>query len=57
MAKFGKQELWQATSCLLCIAMAWARLDDVGASEFSGGRVTGPLFRMAEGGSFSSYWR
>jgi hypothetical protein len=51
MAKFGKQELWQATSCLLCIAIAWARLDDVGASEFSGGRITGTLFAMAESGS------
>jgi hypothetical protein len=52
MPKFGKQELWQASSCLLCIAVAWARLDDVGASEFGGGRVTGPLFVMAESGSF-----
>jgi hypothetical protein len=26
-------------------------LDDFGASEFSGGRLTGPLFKMAELGS------
>src|SRR5258708_19464627 len=51
MAKFGKQELWQAISCVLCIAVAWVHLDDVGASEFSGGRVTGPLFAMADNGS------
>jgi Na+(H+)/acetate symporter ActP len=52
MPKFGKQELWQATSYLLCLAVAWMRLDDIGASEFIGGRVTGPLFTMAECGSF-----
>ncbi len=52
MAKFGKHELWQASSCALCVAVAWARMDDVGAGEFSGGRVTGPLFTMAESGSF-----
>jgi len=51
MAKFGKQQLWQAISCLLCIAVAWVRLDDLGASEFSGGWLTGPLFTMAEDGS------
>src|SRR5258708_1376122 len=51
MAKFGKQELWQAISCVLCIAVAWVHSDDVGASEFSGGRVTGPLFAMADNGS------
>jgi Na+(H+)/acetate symporter ActP len=52
MAKFGKPELWQASSCLFCLAVAWARLDDLGSAELSGGRVTGPLFLMAESGSF-----
>lgn len=52
MARFGKQELWQAAICLLCLAVVWIRLGDIAASEFSGGRVTGPLFAMAEGGSF-----
>ena len=52
MARFGKQELWQAVSCLLCLAIAWIRLDDIGASEFIGGWLTGPLFTMAECGSF-----
>src|SRR6266704_4778095 len=51
MAKFGKQQLWQAISCLLCIAVAWVRLDDLGAPEFSGGWLTGPLFTMADDGS------
>src|SRR5882672_5265566 len=44
MGRFGKQEFWQAGSCLLCLAIAWIRLDDIGASEFIGGRVTGSLF-------------
>src|SRR5258708_17115781 len=52
MPKFGKHELWQAGSCVLCIGVAWLHLDDIGASEFSGGRVTAPLFAMAGIGSF-----
>src|SRR5437667_10577744 len=51
MARFGKQEFWQGASCLLCLAVAWIRLDDIGASEFIGGRVTGPQLTMAECGS------
>jgi Na+(H+)/acetate symporter ActP len=51
MAKFGKQELWQAASCVLCLAVAWIRLDDIGSSEFSGGWLTGPIFLMADAGS------
>ena len=41
MAKFGKQELWQAGSCLVCIVVAWIHLDDLGNSEFAGGWLTG----------------
>jgi hypothetical protein len=52
MAKFGKPEPWQAGSCLLCLAVAWIRLDDIGASEFIGGRVTGPLFTTSDCESF-----
>jgi hypothetical protein len=51
MAKFGNQELWQAGSCLLCIGVSWLQLGDLGASEFSGGRVTGPLLTTADIGS------
>src|SRR6266567_2327014 len=46
-----KLEAWQAASCLLCFILAWAHLDDVGASEFSGGWLTGPIFKMADYGS------
>jgi len=31
--------------------------DDFGASEFSGGRLTGPLFKMADLGSVLFCWR
>jgi hypothetical protein len=42
----GKNEVWQAMSFLLCIVVAWVCLDDFGASEFRGGRITGPVFSM-----------
>jgi len=50
MKKIGKEKVWQAVGCLICTVVLWARLDTVGASEFSGGRLTGPLFTMAETG-------
>jgi len=50
MKRSKKLEMWQAASCLLCFIIAWAHLDDVGASEFSGGWLTGPLFKMADYG-------
>jgi predicted MFS family arabinose efflux permease len=43
--------MWQAIACLACIAVLWIRLDDYGASEFSGGWVTGRLLDMADVGS------
>lgn len=43
--------MWHAIGCLACIVVLWIRLDGFGASEFSGGRLTGLLFRMAELGS------
>jgi hypothetical protein len=50
MAKIRTQKIWQAISCLLCVIVAWGHLDDVGASEFIGGWLTGPLFEMADYG-------
>jgi len=41
----------QAIACLTCTVVLWVHLDDFGASEFSGGRLTGPLFKMADLGS------
>jgi hypothetical protein len=49
--KLGTQKLCQAASCLLCVVVAWTRIDSFGASEFSGGRLTGPIFRMFDNGS------
>jgi di/tricarboxylate transporter len=44
----GKEKIWQAIACLACVAVLWIHLDDYGASEFSGGWLTGPLFEMAD---------
>ena len=48
MRKFPKEKIWQAVACLACTAVLWIHLDDFGASEFSGGWLTGPLFKMAD---------
>ena len=44
----NREQICQAIACLTCTAVLWLRLDDYGASEFSGGWLTGPLFRMAD---------
>jgi hypothetical protein len=51
MGKFQKEKTLQAIACLTCTVVLWFHLDDFGASEFSGGRLTGPLFKMADLGS------
>jgi len=51
MRKPNKDQVWQAGGCILCIAVLWARLDDLGNSEFVGGWLTGRLFEMADFGS------
>jgi hypothetical protein len=51
MEKLNKQKVWQAAACLACVGVLWIRLDDLGASEFSGARLTGKLFTMADLGS------
>ena len=48
MERFQKEKVWQAIACLACIAVLWIRFDDYGASEFSGGWLTGRLFDMAD---------
>jgi hypothetical protein len=45
--------MWQALAFLACVGVLWTRLDDFGASEFSGGRITGKLFTMADLASLS----
>lgn len=49
--KLGTQTLCQAATCLLCVVVAWTHTDGFGASEFSGGRLTGPIFSMFNYGS------
>jgi hypothetical protein len=43
-----RQWLWLATASLACIGVLWIHLNDFGASEFIGGRLTGKLFTMAD---------
>jgi hypothetical protein len=51
MEKLSRQNLWQSAAYLACVGVLWIRLDVFGASEFSGGRITGKLFTMADLGS------
>jgi len=51
MKEHAKQKLWQAIGCLVCVVLTWAYADDLGASEFSGGRVTGPVLTMFDSGT------
>jgi hypothetical protein len=51
MRKPSKAKARQALACLACIVVLWVRVDDFGASEFSGGWLTGPLLRMADLGA------
>jgi hypothetical protein len=51
MGKLPKENVWQAIACLVCTVVLWIHLDDFGASEFGGGWLTGPLFKMADLGS------
>ena len=51
MRKFPKEDLWRAIACLACGVVSWIQSEDFGASEFSGGRLTGPLLKMAGLGS------
>jgi hypothetical protein len=48
MEELSKQKVWQAIACLACAGVLWIHLDDFGASEFSGGRLTGKLLAMAD---------
>ena len=50
MQQLSKEKALQALGYFACLVVLWIRLDDYGASEFGGGWLTGPLFRMADGG-------
>jgi hypothetical protein len=51
MGKFQRQTMLQAIAYLTCTVVLWVHLDGFGASEFSGGRLTGRYLKMAELGS------
>ena len=50
MENLSKHKVWQAAAYLVCAGVLWTRLIGFGASEFSGGRITGKLFAVAEVG-------
>jgi hypothetical protein len=49
-----KQTLLQASICLISVVLVFIELYILGPSEFSGGSVTGPLFKLAETGAVFS---
>jgi hypothetical protein len=51
MTKDRKQKLLQAASCLLCAIVAWRYPSLLEGTEFSGGRVTGPVLGLFDSGT------
>ena|SRR5215467_7493465 len=47
MQGLAKQKLWQGAFCLLSVALVLRNTAGVEATEFSGGRVTGPLLTLS----------
>ena len=50
MRALTKQRLWQAGICLICLVFVSRELEIAGPTEFRGGYITGPLFRLADWG-------
>lgn len=48
---FGRRKLLQAASCLVCVVLAQRNSFGLGGTEFSGGRLTGPILDSLEIGS------
>jgi hypothetical protein len=48
MEKLSRQNVWQAITFLACAGVLWIHLGDFGASEFSGGWLTGKILTMAD---------
>lgn len=42
------QKSWQAAACLSCLALLWTYGSGLEGTEFSGGRITGPLLDMSD---------
>lgn len=51
MSKLSRQNVWQAIAFLVCAGVLWIHLDDFGASEFSGGWLTGKILTIADIGA------
>jgi hypothetical protein len=51
MRRFSKRESLHAIACLTGVVVLWIHLDDFGTSEFRGGGLTDPIFKMAAIGS------
>lgn len=45
------QQIYQASSCVLCVVLALKDTDGLEGTEFSGGWLTGPLLSMADVGT------
>jgi hypothetical protein len=48
---FGRQKLLQTASCLVCVVVAQRNSFGFGGTEFSGGRLTGPILDALDIGS------
>jgi hypothetical protein len=51
MKKFPWSVWFQAMACIASLVVLWTHLDSIGATEFSGGALTGVLFRLANAAS------
>jgi hypothetical protein len=46
-----KRKIVQVAVCLVCFVVVWTYGSGLGGTEFSGGRVTGPLLDMEDAGT------
>ena len=51
MKKPGKQQLWLAAGCLVCVIVALRNTNGLEGTEFSRGWLTGPLLSMIDIGT------
>jgi hypothetical protein len=51
MGKSRKQQFWQGLSCVVSLALVCRQMDELAGTEFSGGRITGPLLDMLDIGT------
>src|SRR6185437_5102651 len=47
-ARLGTRTLTQVIGSVICLAFTWKLTYGLGATEFSGGRITGPLLAMSD---------